>query len=123
MTPELLATYRLQLGPSFGFAAAPRERRAKADARRRPDASPLADALVDMLAGWFADNRATLDSFKLDAGDPGVVGLTGFGRDHAGADVRHAVAVARGPVSAADLDAAVVKAALAKGLSERRTGR
>jgi hypothetical protein len=112
-----------RLAVSFGFAAAPRERRAKAGARRPADAGPLAGALVDLLARWFADNRATLDSFKLDTGDPSVRGLTGFGRDHAGADVRHAVAVARGPVSAADLDAAVVKAALAQGWSERRAGR
>jgi hypothetical protein len=109
-----------RLAVSFGFAAAPRERRAKAGARRPADAAPLAGALIDLLARWFADNRVTIDSFKLDAGDPSVHGLTGFGRDHAGVDIRHAVAVARGPVSAADLDAAIVKAALAKGWTERQ---
>jgi hypothetical protein len=110
------------LAVSFGFAAAPRERKARGVGRRPADAGPLAGALVDLLARWFADNRAAVDAFKLDTGDPNVRGLTGFGRDRAGCDIRHAVAAARGQVSAADLDAAIVKAALAKGWIERRAG-
>ena len=48
--------------------------------------------------------------------------MTGFGRDCTGGEIRHAVALARGEVSTEDLDAAIVKAALAKGWSERRAG-
>jgi hypothetical protein len=110
------------LAVSFGFAAAPHERKARGVGRRPADAGPLAGALVDLLARWFADNRAAVDAFKLDTGDPNVRGLTGFGRDRAGCDIRHAVAAARGQVPAADLDAAIVKAALAKGWIERRAG-
>jgi hypothetical protein len=108
-----------RLAVTFGFAAAPRERRAK---RRVADAAPLAGALVDLLARWFADHRAAIESFKLDTGDPDIRGLTGFGRDRVGGDIRHAVAAARGAVAATDLDAAIVKAALAKGWIERRAG-
>jgi hypothetical protein len=112
-----LQTVLRQLAVSFGFAAAPR---AKARGRRRAEAGPLAGALVDLLARWFAEHRATVDEFKLDTGDPDIPALTGFGRDRAGCEVRHAVAAARGEIAAADLDAAIVKAALAKGWSERR---
>jgi len=115
-----LQTVLRQLAVSFGFAAAPRERAGRG--RRPADAAPLAGALVDLLARWFADNGATVDSFKLDATDPDIPALTGFGRDRAGCDFRHAVAVARGAVTAEDLAAAIVKAALAKGWSERRAG-
>jgi hypothetical protein len=118
-----LQTVLRQLAVSFGFAAAPRERKARGARRRPADAGPLAGALVDLLARWFADNRATVESFKLDTGDPDIRGLTGFGRDRAGCDIRHAVAAARGQLAAADLDAAIVKAALAKGWSERRAGK
>jgi hypothetical protein len=115
-----LQTVLRQLAVSFGFAAAPRERRG---ARRRPaEAAPLAGALVDLLERWFADNRATIAEFKLDTADPDIPALIGCGRDCAGGDISHAVAVARGPVAAEDLDAAIVKAALAKGWSERRAG-
>jgi hypothetical protein len=48
--------------------------------------------------------------------------LRAFAHDRAGCDIRHAIAAARGQVSAADLDAAIVKAALAKGWIERRAG-
>jgi hypothetical protein len=117
-----LQTLLRQLAVSFGFAAAPRRRQARAGRRRPADAGPLAGALVDLLARWFADNRATVDAFKLDTGDPHIRGLTGFGRDRAGDDVRHAVAASRGEVPAADLDAAILEAALAKGWTERRAG-
>jgi hypothetical protein len=107
-----------RLAVALGFAAAPRGRRARG--RRVADAGALAGALIDLLARWFADQRATLASFKLDTADPDIPALIGFGRDHAGGDIRHAVAVARGAVSAEDLKVAIVKAALAKGWSERR---
>ncbi|HXW25313.1 MAG TPA: hypothetical protein VEK73_11230 [Xanthobacteraceae bacterium] len=109
-----------QLAVSFGFAAAPRARKAKAVRRRPADAGPLAGALVDLLAQWFADNGASIDAFALDAADPDCRGLTGFGRDRGGGGIRHAVTAARGSLSAADLDAAIVKAALTKGWIERR---
>jgi hypothetical protein len=107
-----------RLAVTFGFAAAPREPKAKAG-RRRAEAAPLAAALVDLLAQWFADNRATIDQFVLEAGDPDRNGLAGFGRDRSGGAIRHAVAAARGGVPAAELDAAIVKAALAKGWTRR----
>jgi hypothetical protein len=107
-----------RLAVAFGFAAAPRARRARG--RRIADAGALAGALIDLLARWFADHRATLNEFKLDMADPDIPALVGFGRDHAGGDIRHAVAAARGAVSAEDLEAAIVKASLAKGWSERR---
>ena len=115
-----LQTVLRGLAVSFGFAAAPRERRGRG--RRPADAGPLAAALVDLLARWFADNRATVEAFKLDTTDPDIPALIGFGRDSTGCDIRHAVAVARGAVAAEVLDAAIVKAALAKGWSERRAG-
>ena len=109
-----------RLAVAFGFAAAPRGRRARG--RRVADAGALAGALIDLLARWFADHRATLEEFKLDTADPDIPALIGFGRDQAGGDVRHAVAVARGAVSAEDLEAAVVKGAHAKGWRERGPG-
>jgi hypothetical protein len=92
-----------------------------------PDAPQLAAratrcSLVDLLARRFADHRVTVDSFQLDTAHPDIRALTGFGRDHAGYDIRDAVAVAHGAVTAEDLDAAIVKAARAKGWSERRVG-
>jgi hypothetical protein len=115
-----LAAVLRRLAVAFGFAAAPRERRARG--RRLADAGALAGALIDLLARWFADNRATVEGFRLDTADPDIPALIGFGRDHAGADIRHAVAVARGAVKAEDLEAAIEKAATAKGWSERRAG-
>jgi hypothetical protein len=115
-----LATVLRQLAVSFGFAAAPRARKARG--AKPPDAGALAGALVDLLARWFADHRAALVSFKLDTAHPDIRALTGFGRDRAGGDISHAVAIARGAVSSEDLDAAIVKAALAKGWTERRPG-
>jgi hypothetical protein len=44
------------------------------------------------------------------------------GERYPGGDIRHAVAAARGAVAAEDLDAAIVKAALAQGWTERRAG-
>jgi hypothetical protein len=38
------------------------------------------------------DNRAAVDAFKFDTGDPNVRGLTGFDRDRVGCGIRHAVA-------------------------------
>ena len=114
---DLTAVLRV-LAVSFGFAAAPR----KARRAKRPDAGPLAAALIDLLARWFADHRASIDSFEIDTADPDIRAVTGFGRDRAGAEIRHAVALARGEVTTEDLDAAIVKAALAKGWSERRAG-
>ena len=113
-----LAAVLRKLAVAFGFAAAPR----KARGAKRPDAGPLAAALVDLLERWFADRRASVDSFKLDNADPDIPTLVGFGRDRAGGDISHAVAVSRGEVAAEDIDAAIVKAALAKGWSERRAG-
>jgi hypothetical protein len=113
---DLAAVLRV-LAVSFGFAAAPR----KARRAKRPDAGPLAAALVDLLERWFADHRASVDSFQIDTTDPDIRAVTGFGRDRAGGEIRHAVALARGEVRTEDLDAAIVKAALAKGWSERRT--
>jgi hypothetical protein len=49
-------------------------------------------------------------------------GLRAFAHERAGCGIRHAVAAARGQVPAADLDAAIVQAALAKGWVERRAG-
>jgi len=118
---DLQAVLR-QLAVSFGFAVAPRGRRARSPSRRPADAGPLAAALVDLLARWFADNGATVATFRLDTGDPDIRGVTGFGRDRAGGEVRHAVAAARGQLAAADVDAAIVEAALAKGWIERRAG-
>ena len=115
-----LAAVLRRLAVAFGFAAAPRERRVRG--RRVADAGALAGALVDLLARWFADNHATVEAFKLDTGDPDIPALIGFGRDRAGGDIRHAVAAARGAVAAEDLEAAIVKAALAQGWSERRAG-
>jgi len=117
-----LQTVLRQLAVSFGFAVAPRGRRARSPSRRAADAGPLAAALVDLLARWFADNGATVATFRLDTGDPDIRGVTGFGRDRAGGEVRHAVAAARGELPAADVDAAIVEAALAKGWIERRAG-
>jgi hypothetical protein len=97
-------------------------RRARRARGRAPDAGALAGALVDLLARWFADNRATVEAFRLDTADPDIPALIGFGRDGAGGDIRHAVAVARGAVKAEDLEAAIVKAALANGWSEQRDG-
>jgi hypothetical protein len=113
-----LAAVLRQLAVSFGFAAAPR----KARRAKRPDAAPLAAALVDLLERWFADHHAGVDSFQIDPADPDIRAVTAFGRDRAGGEIRHAVALARGEVSTEDLDAAIVKAALAKGWSERRAG-
>jgi|GEM_PF-2220150 len=118
---DLQAVLR-RLAVSFGFAAAPRARKPRGVNRRPADAGPLAGALIDSLARWFAGNAAAVESFKLDTDHPELRGLTAFGRDRAGADVRHAVVAARGDFAAADLDAAIVKAALAKGWSERRAG-
>jgi hypothetical protein len=115
-----LAAVLRQLAIAFGFATAPRARRARG--RRAPDAGALAGALVDLLARWFSDNRATIEAFRLDSADPDIPTLIGFGRDAAGGDLRHAVAVARGAVPPEDLAAAIVKAALASGWSERRSG-
>jgi hypothetical protein len=112
-----LAAVLHQLAVTFGFAAAPRARRARG--RRTADAGALAGALIDSLARWFADHRAQIESFKLDTADPDIRAVTGFGRDRAGCDISHAVALARGEVRTEDLDAAIVKAALAKGWSER----
>jgi hypothetical protein len=109
-----------RLAASFGFIAAPRERKPKAAPRRRMEAGPLAGALVDLLAQWFIDNRATIDSFALGAGDAASGGLTGFGRDRSGGDVRHTLALARGDFLAAEFDAAILAAALAKGWTQRR---
>ena len=114
-----LAAVLRRLAVAFGFAAAPRERRARG---RVADAGALAGALIDLLARWFADNRATVEAFKLDTVDPDIPALIGFGRDSAGGDIRHAVAAARGALKAEDLEAAIVKAALAKGWTERRAG-
>jgi hypothetical protein len=75
-----------------------------------------------LLARWFADNRATVVSLRLDIADPNIPALIGFGRDAAGADISHAVALARGEVALEDLQAALAKAALAKGWRERRAG-
>jgi hypothetical protein len=69
---------------------------------------------------WFADNRAAVEAFRLNIADPNIPALIGFGRDPAGADISHAVALARGEVALEDLQAALAKAALAKGWSERR---
>ena len=115
-----LAALLRRLAVTFGFAAAPRARRARA--RRPPDAGALAGTLIDLLARWFADHRATIAEFKLDTADPDIRAVAGFGRG-AGGDISHAVALARGEVTAEDLDAAIVKAALAKGWSERRAAR
>lgn len=114
-----LATVLRKLAVAFGFAAAPRR---KARGAERPEAGPLAAALVDLLERWFADRRATIDSFKLDTADPDIPTLIGYGRDRAGGEVSHAVAVSRGEVAAEELDAAIVKAALAKGWSDRHAG-
>src|ERR1700732_2957604 len=57
---------------------------------------------------------------KLDTVDPDIPALLGFRRDRDGGDIRHAVAAARGALTAEDLEAAIVKAALAKGWAERR---
>lgn len=113
-----LAAVLRSLAVSFGFAAAPR----KARRAKRADAGPLATALVDLLARWFDDHRASVDSFQLDTADPDIPTLIGYGRDRAGGDISHAVAISRGEVSAEDLDVAIVKAALAKSWSERRAG-
>jgi hypothetical protein len=113
-----LAAVLRALAVSFGFAAAPR----KARRAKRPDAAPLAAALIDLLERWFADHRASVESFKIDAADPDIRAVTGFGRDRAGGDISHAVAISRGEVSTEDLDAAIVKAACGKGWSERRAG-
>ena len=115
-----LAAVLRRLAVSFGFAAAPRARRARG--AKRPDAGALADALIDLLAGWFADHRASIVAFKLDTADPDIRAVTGFGRDRAGADISHAAAISRGEVAVEDLDAAIVKAALANGWTERRAG-
>jgi hypothetical protein len=112
-----LAAVLRRLAVSFGFAAAPRERR---KGRRPADAGALAGALVDLLDRWFADSRATVEGFRLDIADPNIPALIGFGRDAAGADISHAVALARGEVPLEDLRAALAKAALAKGWRERR---
>jgi hypothetical protein len=113
-----LAAVLRALAVSFGFAAPPR----KARRAKRPDAGPLAAALIDLLERWFTDHRAILDSFQIDTADPDIRAVTGFGRDRAGGEIRHAVALARGEVSTEELDAAIVKAALAKGWTERRAG-
>jgi hypothetical protein len=113
-----LAAVLRALAVSFGFAAAPR----KARRAKRPDAGPLAAALVDLLERWFADRRAGVESFQIDTADPDIRAVTGFGRDRTGGEMRHAVALARGEVSTEDLDAAIVKAARARGWSERRAG-
>jgi hypothetical protein len=63
-----------------------------------------------------------IEAFRLDTADPDIPALIGFGRDHAGGDIRHAVAVARGAVKAEDLEAAIVKTARANGWNERRPG-
>ena len=115
-----LAAVLRQLAVSFGFAAASRDHRGRG--RRAADAGTPAGTLVDLLVRWFADNHASVESFKLDTSHPDIPALIGFGRDHAGRDIRHAVAVARGAVTAEDFAAAIVKAALAKGWSERRVG-
>ena len=114
-----LAAVLRKLAVAFGFAAPPRR---KARGAKRPDAGPLAAALVDLLERWFADHRATIDSFKLDAADPDIPTLIGYGRDRTGGGLSHAVAVSRSEAAAEDFDAAIVKAALAKGWSERRGG-
>jgi len=75
---------------------------------------------MDLLDRWFADHRAGVDSCRIDTADPDIGAVTGFGRDRAGGEIRRAVALARGEVTTEDLDAAIVKAALAKGWSERR---
>jgi hypothetical protein len=111
-----LAAVLRALAVTFGFAAAPRR---KARGAKHPDAGPLAAALVDSLARWFADHRATIDAFQLDNADPDIPTLIGYGHDRAGGEVSHAVAISRGEVAEEDLDAAIVKAALAKGWSER----
>jgi hypothetical protein len=118
---DLQAVLR-QLAVSFGFAAAPRGRKARGANRRPADAAPLAGALIEKLARWFAGNGAAVETFKLDTDHPDLRGLTAFGRDRTGCDLRHAVVAARGEFAAADVDAAIVKAALAKGWSERRAG-
>ncbi|MBV8751860.1 MAG: hypothetical protein JO328_03275 [Hyphomicrobiales bacterium] len=110
-----LATVLRKLAVSFGFAAAPR----KARGARRPEAGPLAGSLVDLLERWFTDHRASIDSFKLDTADPDIPTLIGFGRDRAGGEISDAVAISRGEVGAEDIEAAIIKAALAKGWSER----
>ena len=115
-----LQTVLRQLAVSFGFAAAPRARRARGAKRRADDAVPLAGALIESLARWFAGNGAAVESFRLDTAHPDLRGLTAFGRDRAGCDVSHAVVAARGELAADDLDAAIVKAALAQGWAERR---
>ena len=113
-----LAIVLRQLAVTFGFATAPRARRARG--RRPADVGALAGTVIDLLARWFADHRANVESFKLDTAHPDIRAVTGFGRDRAGCDISHAVAVARGEVRTEDLDAAIVKAALAKGWTERR---
>ena len=114
-----LAVVLRALAVSFGFAAAPR----KARRAKRPDAGPLATALIDLLERWFADHRAGVDSFQIDTADPDIRAVTGFGRDRAGGEIRHALALARGEVTTEDLDVAIVKAALARGWTERRGGK
>src|SRR5262249_31930543 len=116
---DLQAVLR-QLAVSFGFASAPRVRRARGAGRRPADAGPLAEALIEKLACWFAGNGAAGGSFKLDTAHPDLRGLTAFGRDRAGSDISHAVVAARGDFAAAELDDAIVKAALARGWRERR---
>jgi hypothetical protein len=116
---DLQAVLR-QLAVSFGFASAPRARKARGAGRRPADAGPLAEALIEKLARWFAGNGAAVESFKLDTAHPDLRGLTAFGRDRAGSDLSHAVVAARGEFAAADLDAAIVTAALAQGWRERR---
>jgi hypothetical protein len=115
-----LAAVLHKLAVTFGFAAAPRR---KARSAQHTDAVPRAAALVDLLARWFEDRRASVASFKLDTTDPDIPTLIGYGRDRAGGDVSHAVALSRGEAAAEDLEAAIVKAALAKGWSERRRTR
>jgi hypothetical protein len=53
-------------------------------------------------------------SFQIDTADPDIRAVTGFGRDRAGDEIRHAVALACGEMSTEDLDAAIV--------TERRAG-
>ena len=116
---DLQAVLR-QLAVSFGFASAPRARKTRGASRCSADAGPLAEALIEKLACWFAGNGAAVESFKLDTAHPDLRGLTAFGRDRAGSDISHAVVAARGDFAAAELDDAIVKAALARGWRERR---
>ena len=119
---DLQAVLR-QLAVSFGFAASPRVRKARGASRRPADAGPLAGALIEKLARWFAGNEAAVETFKLDTAHPDLRGLTAFGRDRSSCDVSHAAVAARGDFAAAELDAAIVKAALAQGWRERRGAR